>query len=151
PQRVEHFLPRTDRVLVARDADDALLYRLEVRLNRRPHAILSTAAPHTAGQSRARPDSDGLDKTSSRKRHGSSYSFPDDVVVEDLSTLRNTSVAFCISSIVPSEMRAHCFSSGGKSRPTSTPSFAHASRNAAAVIVLPMSVKMKFVCESVDG
>src|SRR5439155_460159 len=78
------------------------------------------------------------------------YSFPDEVVVVDLSTLRNTSVAFCISSIVPREMRAHCFSSGGKSRPTITPFCAHASRNAAAVIVLPISVKMKFVWESVD-
>ena len=38
-------------------------------------------------------------------------------------------MAFCISSIVPSEMRAHCFSSGGKSRPTITPLAAHASRN----------------------
>src|SRR5262249_15585387 len=76
--------------------------------------------------------------------------FPDEVVVEDLSTLRNTSGAFCLSSIVPSEMRAHCFSSGGKSRPTITPLAAHPSRNAAAVIVLPISVKMKLVCESVD-
>src|SRR5207249_8546832 len=113
--------------------------------------MLTAAAPDAAGERRAGADADCADKLTSRKRHGSSYYCLPAVVVVGRSTLRNTAVAFCISSIVPSEMRAHCFSTGGKSRPTSTPSFAHASRNAAAVIVLPMSVKMKFVCESVDG
>src|SRR5204863_1974700 len=131
-QGVEHLLARTDRVFVARDADDTLLYRLEIGFERGPHRILTATAPDRARERRARPDSGGLDKSTSRKRHGSSYSFPDDEVVEGLSTLRNTSVAFCISSIVPREMRAHCFSSGGKSRPTITPFAAQPSRNAAA-------------------
>ena len=47
-----------------------------------------------------------------------------DVVVVVPSTFLNTSTAFCISSIVPSEMRQCVFSKGGKSRPTSTPAVA---------------------------
>jgi hypothetical protein len=45
------------------------------------------------------------------------------------STRRNTSVAARISSIVPTETRS-CVLSGGKGRPTSTPSLRHASPNA---------------------
>src|SRR5262249_37670515 len=103
---VEHFLAGTDRVLVARDADDTALDSLQIRRylfsERGPHAILTAAAPDAARESRARSDPNGLDETTSRQRHGY-LPFPDEVVAEGLRTLRNTSVAFCISSMVPSE------------------------------------------------
>ena len=60
------------------------------------------------------------------------------------STRRNTSTAVCISSHVPIEIRACVFSSGGKSRATSTPSLAHASRNAFAG-------RRMFACAIDDG
>ena len=63
------------------------------------------------------------------------------------STFLNTSTAFCISAIVPMEMRQCVFSYGGKSRPTSTPAVRQASRNPAAGRL--MSMKRKLVCESV--
>src|SRR4029079_6076811 len=150
PQRIEHLGARTHRILVAADADHAFFDSLEVRLERRPHTVFAATAPDAAGERRAGADARGLDELTSCECHDSSYCpFPDDVDVAGLSTPRNTSVAFCISSIVPSEMRAHCFSSGGKSRPTRTPSAAQPPRKSPAVIVLPMSTKMKFVCESV--
>src|SRR5262249_14986055 len=67
--RIEHLLARSDRVLVARDADDVPLHGLEVGLDRGPHAMLTAAAPDAAGQSRAGTNPDSLDKTSSCKRH----------------------------------------------------------------------------------
>src|SRR5204862_3285890 len=62
-------------------------------------------------------------------------------------TSPNTFTAFCISSIVPSVMRACVFSNGGKSRATSTPLARHAVRNSAADD--PMLTNMKFAWQSV--
>src|SRR5207253_9725589 len=62
-------------------------------------------------------------------------------------TSPNTLTAFCISSIVPSVMRACVFSNGGKSRATSTFLARHAVRNSAADD--PMLTNMKFAWQSV--
>src|SRR6267378_3866860 len=61
-QRIEHLLPRADRVLVARDADHAFFDGLELRLEGRPHAVLTAASPDRAGERRARADAGGLDE-----------------------------------------------------------------------------------------
>ena len=63
------------------------------------------------------------------------------------STSPNTATAFCISSIVPNEMRQCVFSNGGKSRATRTPLVLHASRKSFAG--RPMLTNMKLACESV--
>src|SRR5262249_9216868 len=64
-RRAEHFLTRSDRVLVARDADHAALDGLEVGLDCRPDAVLTTAAPDAAGKRGARPKPGGLDELTS--------------------------------------------------------------------------------------
>ena len=69
-------------------------------------------------------------------------------VVIGFNTLRNTSAAFFISSIVPIEMRACVFSNGGKSRPTMTPCLAQASRKSLAG--RPTSTNRKFPSDAVD-
>src|SRR6185436_14315715 len=62
-------------------------------------------------------------------------------------TSPKTCTAFCISSIVPSEMRAWVFSNGGKSRATITFLARQASRNALAGV--PMLTNMKLAWQSV--
>jgi hypothetical protein len=64
-QRAKHLLTRTDGILVARDADDVALDGLKLRLERRPDAILTTAAPDAAGERGARPKPGGLDELTS--------------------------------------------------------------------------------------
>src|SRR5262245_38569048 len=63
------------------------------------------------------------------------------------STSPNTCTAFCISSIVPSEMRAWVWWNGGKSRATMTFFARQASRNALAGV--PVLTNMKFAWQSV--
>src|SRR6185436_5732045 len=115
----------------------------------RPQAVLASAradegARHRGGDAEA----GGPDKSTPRQRHDSSWLRPSSEVVAGRSTLRNTATAFCISSIVPIEIRTWLFSNGGKSRPTTTPCLAHASRNSLAG--RPTSVKTKLACETPD-
>src|SRR4029079_2236714 len=143
--RVEHRRARTERVLFARQANHAGGHGLERRLEGGPQAVLAAAGSDVGGSA---GDQGRLDESASCQ-HGSSYALPlpspVDVVLV-FSAVRKTSTAFFISSIVPIEMRQCVFSNGGKSRPTITPDFAHASRKSLAG--RPMSTNTKLPCES---
>ena len=64
-QRVEHSLPRSDRVLVARDADDAALDGLQIRFDGRPDGVLAAPAPDLAREGRAGANPDSLNEVTS--------------------------------------------------------------------------------------
>ena len=125
--RVEDLLARADRVLVAREADDARLDRLQRRLERVPQAVLASARADPGARGRAgRAGSHGLNESASCQHGSLPYRPPPDLDPPAAgaigrSTSRKMSTAFFISSIVPIEMRQCVFSNGGKSRPTMTP------------------------------
>ena len=122
--RLHHGLARPERVLVAAQADHPRRDGLERRFERRPQAGFAAASANPRpGQRRCRPDARCLNESPSRERHAcllpnpccpcDPWRYLPAVVVTGRSTLRKTAVAFFISSMVPSEMRACVFSSGG--------------------------------------
>src|SRR5215831_2688129 len=72
----------------------------------------------------------------------SDYAAADVCFFRPSNTSPKTATAFCISSIVPSEMRHIVFSNGGKSRPTSTFLARHASRNPFAGVLMLTNMKL---------
>ena len=130
-------MPGPDRVLVARQADDARLDRLQRRLERPTTGCSRGRARRSRSWQRAgRADADRLDESASCQRHGCLLASAAGLTRRRCVGLQHVAEHRRRLLHLVHRARSRCgtwvFSNGGKSRPTITPCFAHASRKSFA-------------------